>query len=219
VTAIGVYAPTRARDTGDDVGTLRTLSDGALHLGNLRTALLAWLAARQRRRAASSCASRTSIRSRPRMRRPRLQLEDLAALGIDWDAEPVRQSERFDLYRAAIDELAARELVYPCWCTRREIQQRQRRPHGEPAPGRRLPRHLPRPRQRRARRERSRQAPRVATPRAGPTRDGVETRSRVDSPVLVDDVVVQRKTGIPAYTLAVVVRRPRSRPSRTWVRG
>lgn len=47
--------------------------------------------------------------------------EDLHWLGLTWDGAPMRQSERGDAYRAALDELRARDLVYPCFCTRKEI--------------------------------------------------------------------------------------------------
>lgn len=47
--------------------------------------------------------------------------EDLRWLGIEWDDAPMRQSERFDTYRAALDTLRERDLVYPCFCTRKEI--------------------------------------------------------------------------------------------------
>lgn len=61
-------------------------------------------------------------------------IEDLAWLGLSWP-EPVRcQSQHMDEYRAALDDLAARELLYPCFCTRREIQDEIARaghaPHG-----------------------------------------------------------------------------------------
>jgi len=52
----------------------------------------------------------------------RRQLDDLAALGVVSDVSVVRQSERFDLYRAAIDRLSTAGLVYECFCTRREIR-------------------------------------------------------------------------------------------------
>lgn len=47
--------------------------------------------------------------------------EDLRWLGLAWDEEPLRQSARYTAYQAAIDTLAARALVYPCFCTRKEI--------------------------------------------------------------------------------------------------
>jgi glutamyl-Q tRNA(Asp) synthetase len=49
-------------------------------------------------------------------------LEDLSWLGLDWDGEVRRQSEHFDDYRAALNRLAAMDMLYPCFCTRREIQ-------------------------------------------------------------------------------------------------
>ena len=102
---------------------------GTLHLGNLRTALLAWLFAR-------SAGSRFLLRvedldpDRSRPEHERRQLVDLRAIGLDWDGEPVRQSERTTLYRDALARLEAAELVYPCWCTRAEIRAAAEAPHG-----------------------------------------------------------------------------------------
>src|ERR1700744_6173654 len=90
---------------------------GTLHLGNLRTALLAWLFAR-------SQGARFLIRIEDldsgRVR-PGLEVEQLAALhalGLDGDAPPVRQSERRELYEAAIAQLDGAGLLYRCYCTR-----------------------------------------------------------------------------------------------------
>ena len=47
--------------------------------------------------------------------------EDLAWLGLDWEKPVLRQSERFGSYRAALDRLEAQGLLYPCFCTRKEI--------------------------------------------------------------------------------------------------
>ena len=47
--------------------------------------------------------------------------EDLAWLGLDWEKPVLRQSERFDAYRAALATLEAKHLLYPCFCTRAEI--------------------------------------------------------------------------------------------------
>ena len=85
---------------------------GTLHLGNLRTALLAWLFARSQ---GSAFLVRVddldSSRVRPGV--AEAQLADLAALGLDWDGPVVRQSERLDLYRAAIARLDARRAAVP----------------------------------------------------------------------------------------------------------
>jgi glutamyl-tRNA synthetase len=178
---------------------------GALHLGNLRTALVAWLAARRDGRGflvrIEDLDPVTSSRQVEDA-----QLADLAALGLDWDAPPVRQSERFDLYREPIERLARMGLLYPCYCTRREIQEAASAPHGrEPAPGGVYPgtcRSLDAAGRSRGERRGRRPALRL--------RAGVEREAVVDALAgrfvgLVDDVVVQRNDGVPAYNLAVVV--------------
>ena len=48
--------------------------------------------------------------------------EDLRWLGIDWNDEPLRQSTRLSAYSAALENLRQLGTVYPCFCTRREIQ-------------------------------------------------------------------------------------------------
>jgi glutamyl-tRNA synthetase len=103
---------------------------GTLHLGNLRTALLAWLFAR-------SQDARFLVRMEDldfgRIRRhfEDEQLRDLAAIGLDWDGEVVRQSERRVLHDAALERLRATGLLYECWCTRREIREAASAPHGD----------------------------------------------------------------------------------------
>ncbi|MCW3064572.1 MAG: tRNA glutamyl-Q(34) synthetase GluQRS, partial [Solirubrobacterales bacterium] len=102
---------------------------GLLHLGNLRTALLAWLFAR---RAGARFEMRIEDLDTGRVR-PGLaeaQLADLAALGLGWDGEPVRQSERLDLYAGALADLEAGRRLYPCYCTRAEIREAASAPHG-----------------------------------------------------------------------------------------
>ena len=100
-----------------------------LHVGNLRTALLAWLFARSQE-------ARFLVRvedldtGRVRERFVGEQLHDLATLGLDWDGPVVRQSERLALYEDAVDRLRADGLVYECWCTRAEIREAASAPHG-----------------------------------------------------------------------------------------
>jgi Glutamyl- and glutaminyl-tRNA synthetases len=102
---------------------------GSLHLGNLRTALVAWLMARR-------CGGEFIVRMEDldRVTSSPLheadQLASLRSIGLDWDGEVVRQSERFGLYRDAIGRLRANGLVYECFCTRREIRQAAQAPHG-----------------------------------------------------------------------------------------
>ncbi|MBO9531493.1 MAG: tRNA glutamyl-Q(34) synthetase GluQRS [Solirubrobacteraceae bacterium] len=103
-----------------------------LHLGNLRTALIAWLAARhQGARFMLRIDDLDGGRSRPEI--AERQLADLAALGLDHDGPVPRQSERLGRYRAAFEHLEAAGQVYPCFCTRAEIREASSAPHGRPA--------------------------------------------------------------------------------------
>jgi glutamyl-Q tRNA(Asp) synthetase len=61
--------------------------------------------------------------------------EDLHWLGLDWDGEPLVQSERTAAYAEALEQLRARGLVYPCFCTRADIAQSLTAPHGDAATG------------------------------------------------------------------------------------
>jgi glutamyl-tRNA synthetase len=180
---------------------------GDLHLGNLRTALVAWLAARSSGRgfivrmedldrATSSPAHEAS------------QLADLAALGIDWDGPVVRQSERFELYRAAIERLRDQGLVYPCYCTRREIrveiEEAPRAPHVHLPDGAYPGTCRDLSDTERAARERAGRRPawRLRT-----NEEVIELVDGIAGPFsgAVDDVVLARADGVPAYNLAVVV--------------
>ena len=55
---------------------------------------------------------------------------DLEWLGLEWNGEPVFQSQRLDLYQAALDRLKAMDLLYPCFCTRADIAASASAPHG-----------------------------------------------------------------------------------------
>jgi len=57
--------------------------------------------------------------------------EDLRWLGLDWDREPLVQSERTPLYAAALERLRDQDLVYPCFCTRADIAASLSAPHGD----------------------------------------------------------------------------------------
>jgi glutamyl-tRNA synthetase len=176
---------------------------GPLHVGNLRTALLAWLFARS---SGSTFLVRVEDldRAAAREHHVRAHLADLKALGLDWDGEVVRQSDRFDRYEAALDRLAADGLLYPCYCSRREVLAAVSAPHG-PQPGGAYPgtcRDLT-PRDRAAREAGGRRpAWRV---RAGGQRVEVVDRLHGGFDAVVDDFVVRRADGAPAYQLAVVV--------------
>jgi glutamyl-tRNA synthetase len=176
---------------------------GPLHVGNLRTALAAWAFARSR-------GSRFTLRIEDldrRASRPeheRAHQRDLAALGIDWDGPAVRQSERFGLYEAALASLGARGLTYPCYCTRREVRDAVSAPHG-PAPEGAYPGTCARLTQaERAERERAGRQPAWRL-RAGGAVVAFIDRRHGSVEALVDDFVLRRNDGAPAYNLAVVV--------------
>ena len=101
---------------------------GTLHLGNLRTAILAWLFARHTGR---DFLLRIEDLDRVRSGAEAEQLADLAAIGITWDAEPVRQSERIHLYEEALSTLGGLDggLVYECFCSRKDIAEATSAPH------------------------------------------------------------------------------------------
>lgn len=110
---------------------------GPLHLGSAYSALVAWRAARE-------AGGRFLVRiedidtARCRPEYAEAILEDLAWLGLDWDGEVRVQSQHFAEYRAALDALDARGLLYPCFCTRadvaREIAAIGNAPHGADGP-------------------------------------------------------------------------------------
>ena len=136
------------------------------------------------------------------------QLHELATIGLDWDGAVERQSERFDRYHSAIDQLRNLGFVYPCFCTRREIRAEieaaPNAPHGlrpdgaYPGTCRDL--------------TESERTDRAATgrPAALRLRTEHEAITFVDDIAgevtgSVDDVVLARADGVPAYNLAVVV--------------
>jgi len=101
---------------------------GYLHLGHAYSALTAW---RRAREAGGKFLLRLedidTARCRPEF--AAAILEDLAWLGIDWDGEVRVQSQHLAEYRAVLDALAARGLLYPCFCTRADIVQSASAPH------------------------------------------------------------------------------------------
>src|SRR5690606_40115421 len=100
-----------AATPGPGAGRYAPSPSGDLHLGNLRTALLAWALARRTDRAFHL---RVEDLDRVQQGAAQRQLEDLEALGLDWDGEVVRQSERGADHEAAIGSLTAQGLVYEC---------------------------------------------------------------------------------------------------------
>ncbi|HEX9414127.1 MAG TPA: tRNA glutamyl-Q(34) synthetase GluQRS [Ktedonobacterales bacterium] len=189
---------------------------GALHLGNLRTALLAWLFARRRD---GAFVLRIEDLDRPRTRpgADEKLLDDLRWLGLDWDEGPraagalgpYYQSQREALYLAALGRLYAKGLLYPCYCTRAEVAQLASAPQVATDKGPRYPgtcRDLT-PQQQRARAASGRQpAWRFRAPQAPITFADLIAGSVTQSvDRTVGDFVVRRSDGVIAYQLAVVV--------------
>lgn len=177
---------------------------GRLHVGNLRTALLAWLFAR-------SAGGRFTMRvedldpQRSKREHEAQQLEDLRAIGLDWDGDVVRQSERTGLYRAALERLRDQGRVYPCWCSRAEVRAAAGAPHDDlpegayPGTCRGL--------SAAEGAERERQTGRPPSLRLDARGQRIEFADLVHGPVagVVDDIVLWRGDDTPAYNLAVVV--------------
>ena len=106
---------------------------GFLHLGH---AYSAWFAAEHGARFILRIEDIDLSRCRPEFEDA--IFEDLSWLGLDWDYPVRRQSDHFDDYRAALDRLRERNLLYPCFCTRTDIQREiaaaGNAPHGPDGP-------------------------------------------------------------------------------------
>ena len=192
-----------AATPGPGAGRYAPSPSGDLHLGNLRTAILAWVLARRTGRAFHL---RVEDLDRVQEGAAQRQLEDLAALGLDWDGEVVRQSERGADHEAAIGSLTAQGLVYECYCTRREILEAPSAPHAPPGAYPGTCRDLSSP-EREAGRERMRELRRepALRLRAEVTEWSVQDFWEGEVRGAVDDLVLRRGDGVVAYNLAVVV--------------
>lgn len=191
---------------------------GFLHLGHAHSALAGWRAARA---AGGRFLLRIEDIDRDRCRPAFTDaiLEDLAWLGIDWDGPVRRQSDHMDDYQDALTRLEALGVIYPCFCSRAEIQaeiaaagQAPHGPDGPLYPGtcRRLD-----PAERRARMAAGQpHAMRLDAARAaalaGPLTwreeegEGLAGRTAVD-PMALGDVVLARKDIGSSYHLSVTV--------------
>ena len=112
---------------GGYVGRLAPSPTGALHLGNVRTFMVAWLRARSQ---GGRIIFRMEDLDHPRDKPGAAEqvVDDLRWLGFDWDEEYV-QSTRRTHYRAAIEKLHAAGLAYPCVCSRKDVERAQSAPH------------------------------------------------------------------------------------------
>ena len=184
------------------VGRYAPSPSGNLHVGNLRTAMLAWLFAHH---------DGGELRLRiddldPNVCSPEheaTQRRDLEAIGVTFAGPELRQSERSDRYAAAIEDLRDQDRLYPCYCSRREIREAAQAPHV----------HLPDGAypgtctnlDSQARAERAESRPAALRVRAGGVVVAVEDRVYGTSEELVDDFVVQRNDGVASYNLATVL--------------
>lgn len=171
---------------------------GDLHIGNLRTALLAWLFARSTNR---RFVLRIEDLDRVKPGAEARQLADLTQLGISFDEPIMRQSERAAAYSAVLNDLRERGLVYECFCSRKDILTAASAPHGPPGAYPQTCRDLSM-----AERDQLRA---TKTP-------ALRLRAEVQSWVIqdevhgtytgaVDDLVLMRADGVVSYNLAVVV--------------
>lgn len=112
------------------VGRLAPSPTGALHIGNARSFLIAWLSARQQR---GRVLLRVEDIDSPRVKADTAKqaLDDLEWLGLDWDGPVITQSSRMGLYREALERLKEMECVYPCTCSRADVEQAASAPHQE----------------------------------------------------------------------------------------
>ncbi|WKG03199.1 tRNA glutamyl-Q(34) synthetase GluQRS [Mycolicibacterium sp. HK-90] len=172
-----------------------------LHLGNLRTAVLAWLFARSTGRRfllrVEDLDDRTFSEIGTR------QVEDLAAIGLTWDEPPQWQTTHRKRYDAVIGDLLERGLLYECYCSRRDIAQAPQAPHAPEGAYPGTCRELT---------DTERETRRAETGRPPALRLRTDTFVGTVTDLvhgtytgIVDDFVVRRGDGVPAYNLAVVV--------------
>jgi glutamyl-tRNA synthetase len=187
--------------TGD--GRFAPSPTGTLHVGNLRTALLAWLFARNQQ-ARFLVRMEDIDQGRVQTGAAERQLRDLRAIGLDWDGEVVAQSHRHHAYEEAIERLLATGDVYECFCTRAEIRAAASAPHG-PLPEGAYPGTCLHLTEAQRRRKRDGGRPPALRVRADAARIAFTDRLHGPQEGVVDDFVVRRNDGAPAYNLAVIV--------------
>lgn len=183
---------------------------GLIHVGNARTALVAWLSVRSR---GGAFVWRLEDLDPPRVvpGMAEAAIEDLSWLGLDWDEGPCIQSRRSAFYEEAIDRLAAAGRLFPCRRSRKDLQTLASAPHGSegmaPYPAAFRPKNLD---PNWLDRLRAAERPDAALRFLVHDRP-VEWTDRVYGPQAervdrtVGDFVLKRRDGLWAYQLAVVV--------------
>ncbi len=137
-------------------------------------------------------------------------IEDLRWLGLDWDGEVILQSKRSERHQVAFEHLRSKGLVYPCVCTRSEIERAQSAPqealdHGTRYPGTCAGRFESAAAARRASGREPAWRFRVPAGRVIAFDDGFRGLVEIDVSRDSGDFVVAKKDGQPAYQLATVV--------------
>jgi glutamyl-tRNA synthetase len=185
----------------DPAGRFAPSPSADLHVGNLRTAVLAWLFARSTGRRFLVRVEDLDDRTFPEV--ATRQLADLAAIGLTWDEPPEYQTAHAARYQAAVDELASGGLVFECFCSRRDILAAPRAPHAPEGAYPGTCRDL-------TVAERAERAASSGRPPALRLRSSVDAYTVTDVlhgeyTGVVDDFVLRRGDGVFAYNLAVVV--------------
>jgi len=178
---------------------------GRMHLGNLWSCLLAWLAARS---AGGGMVLRLEDLDPDRCKRKYCDqvMLDLEWLGLDWDNQPVYQSQRTDLYAQAFQKLEDQGLIYPCYCTRAErlAASAPHRSDGVPIYDGRCGKLTDEDRAELSKTRRP--AWRVRVPAGERTfADLLQGAYREDLALDCGDFILRRSDGVYAYQLAVVV--------------
>ncbi len=182
-----------------DKGRFAPSPTGRMHLGNLFCALLSWLSAKSK---GGEWLLRIEDLDPGRSRKEYADqlMDGLDWMGLEWDGEPVWQSQRSEIYEHYFRRLQERGLTYPCYCTRADLLATQA-PHE--SDGRVVYkgtcRHLP-PQPGRAGTTRL-----VVPDRNIACTDGHYGEFVVNLARQVGDFIIRRKDGAWAYQLAVVV--------------
>ncbi|MBP3222896.1 MAG: tRNA glutamyl-Q(34) synthetase GluQRS [Actinomycetaceae bacterium] len=176
---------------------------GVLHIGNLRTALLAWAFAYNSGRKFLIRMEDIDERSRPEYISQ--QLRDLETLGISWD-KLVIQSKNRDYHRHMFHVLHDQDLLYECYCTRRELREIASAPHGKPGFYQGTCAFLSE-RERKEKREQARKARRSFALRLRTDADSFTIHDTLagDYVAPIDDFVIRRSDGLFSYNFLNVV--------------
>lgn len=187
------------------VGRFAPSPTGRMHAGNIFCALVAWLVAKSQN---GRMVLRIEDLDRERSKSCFVDAvqRDFVRLGLTWDAGPFFQHDRDEAYRAALQSLEKRGLVYPCYCTRADLHAASAPHRGEkpvyPGTCRRL---TDAERARREREGRSGAARLVVPERVVSLHDLVQGDYAQNLAADCGDFLVRRADGAFAYQLAVVV--------------